>query len=518
MTRPRSRTRREGRSLRWLGLASAAAVLAAFSFSSAARAETLSADQAVAKAAAQSPTLRAALLDAVAAEHAVAAEKGAREPTLSASVSGEYAESISSQGGSSARSDSKSVSSNVALRYTTDIGTSLEAGVSAGANWRGQRTTTSTGSAPINLNPLGPSYSAQAYASARQPLLRGAGTDAVLAPYVQAQAAAKSADLSRDATASQMALDVLSAYWELWYAEQAVAVQEAALAAAQRLVADAKARAETLGTGSKVDVLQFSTSAASIADSLSQARATRASRAIELGRVLGMDPAASTSLKATGAPPAAGDVPPEDFVERAVMERSIELASLRADLDATRSRVAVAEDSGQVRVDLFTTVSAGMLWADDDLPGISLPGGRPAFGVLGGVELELPVGGGRLSADVSRARAQLSAAQARYQARVDSIKAQASSLRVSLEASQQQVELASETARIARELAEAEKQRLLLGTTTSADVVRAEQTAREAELRKLRASVSQATSQLSLEHATGELLEKFASVLSRRSS
>lgn len=500
MTRPRSPSRR------WLA---SAALLAVVSLSHAARAETLSAEEAVGRAATQNPTLRAALLDLTAAHHAVEAEKGARQPTFAASVTGERAEGIASTGQAATRTESLSVSSSAAVRYTTDIGTSLEAGVAGSSSWR---------SAGSSAGVTGPTYTGQAYVTARQPLLRGAGTDVVLAPYAQAQASAVAADKQRDVVASQTALDVLRAYWELWYAEQAVAVQESALVAAQQQVADAKARAETLGTGTRVDVLQFSTSAASIADALSQARANRAARALELGRVLGMDPSLSASLRATGAPPPGGEIPSDEAITRAVTERSNELAAARADLDATRSRVAAAEDADQVRLDAFATVSAGTLWANDSLPGLTLPGGRPAFSVLGGLELELPLGGGRQSADAARARAQLSASQARYQARVDALKAEASSLRVSLKASLEQVELASETARMAGELAQAERQRMLLGTTTSADVVKAEQTAREAELRKLRAAVTQTTSRLELEHATGALLDRFAPAFGGRSS
>ncbi|WP_437806190.1 TolC family protein [Sorangium sp. So ce1078] len=487
------------------------ALIATCSLSSAARAETLTAEQAVGRAASQNPSLRAALLEATAARQAVAAEQGARKPTLSASVTGQYTEAFGGGETGLTRSGSTSVASNVALQYTTDVGTGLEVGASANTSWR-------SGARSPDLNGTGPTYTAEAYVSARQPLLRGAGTDAVLAPVVQAEASAVAAERERDLAASQTALDVLDAYWELWYAEQAIGVQEQALAAAQRQLNDAKARAETLGTGTRVDVLQFSTSAGSIADALSQARATRSARAIALGRSLGMDPGRAASLSPTGAPPSLGALPATDALTRAARERSQELAAMRADLEALRARVSSAEDADQIRLDVFTTASVGTLWADDSLSGLSLPGGRPAFSVLGGLDLELPFGGGRAPADAARARTQLAAAEARYQARAEAIAAEITSLRVTLEAAADQVALATETARLAGELAEAERQRLLLGTSTSADVVKAEQTLREAELRKLRAVVTALTSRFQLDHATGALLDRFASVLPRRSS
>jgi outer membrane protein TolC len=74
------------------------------------------------------------------------------------------------------------------------------------------------------------------------------------------------------------------------------------------------------------------------------------------------------------------------------------------------------------------------------------------------------------------------------------------------------VTLSTQTASSARELAEAERQRLILGTTTAQNVVSAEQTAREAELRRLQALVAQLTTRFQLEHATGTLLSRFATL------
>jgi outer membrane protein TolC len=132
--------------------------------------------------------------------------------------------------------------------------------------------------------------------------------------------------------------------------------------------------------------------------------------------------------------------------------------------------------------------------------------------VIGGVEIELPLGG-RYGADAAAAQADLEASEARYQAELDRVRASVGSLAVNAQAASEQVELATETASAASQLAEAERQRLLLGTTTSRDVVNAEQTSREAELRRLRAIVSQASTRLSLEHSAGILLDRYATAL-----
>lgn len=489
-------------------------------FAGLARAETLSAEQAVSRAAQNNPSLRAALLDARSAQYAVAAERGARDPNFVAAVQGEHSETITRPGLSglaatdqASRSVGNSISTKAAVNYTTDIGTELELGTQTGTTWN---STSWSGTAPLPPNlSIGPQYTAQAYLSARQPLLRGAGSDNQLAPLRQAEAGARGALSRREQAASQTALDVLSAYWQLWYAHRAVQVQEQALGAAERLVSDAKVRATTLGTGSAVDVLQFTTQAASIADELSLARADRAGRAIELGRILALPPRDAIALDAAGDPPEWGPVPPMDQLTAAVASESPLLAALRADIESAQLRVRAARNLDKPRLDVFATGNVGTLW--DDGSNFSVTGGRPTFGVLAGIELELPLGSGRFSADAASAQADLEAAQARYQAEVDSARARVSSLAVNAGAAAEQVELTTQTATAASQLADAERQRLALGTTTSRDVVSAEQTSREAELRRLRAIVSEAGARFELEHTAGTLLDRFAASTGRPS-
>ncbi|MBL8742202.1 MAG: TolC family protein, partial [Myxococcales bacterium] len=239
-------------SARWLG---ALAVLTlSVAVPASASAETLSAEAALRLAAQRNPTLKAALLDTHAAKLATRAEENARVPTFAAAAQGSYSENI----GSDSRTDSESVQGSAAFRFTTDIGTQIETGLESSVGWRNLN---SYGVTSIND---GATTSADAYISVRQPLLRGAGEDSVLASENQARESEKQAELSRDLTASQTALDVMNAYWELWYAEKAVAVQERALELAKKQVADAKTREATLGVGSKLDVLSFSSSEASI--------------------------------------------------------------------------------------------------------------------------------------------------------------------------------------------------------------------------------------------------------------
>jgi outer membrane protein len=477
---------------------STAALAAALSVAPPALAEALSAETALATAARQNHTLRAALLDAQAAKLGVQAEEGARDPVLTAELSAHYGESFNERPNLT-RSAAFEIATDVSVSHTSRLGTFVKVGSNA------SRSTVS------------PEYRASVYAEVVQPLLRGAGADSQLAGLRSAEAAATAEELRRASTASQTALDVLGGYYELWYADQAVLVEQQAFETAERQLKEAQLRETALGTGSRVDVLQFATSAASFADSLSQARAARATRAIELGRLLGLPPERARYLQATDALPELSPPPPVRVLVDGVSARSPELAAARAELVASSVRAEAAADADQPALDLFATASAGGVWADDALPGLELPGTRPAFSFQGGIRLELPIGGGRAEAEAVRARIELAAAQARYQSEVERIRADVSSLSENLSAAAEQVALASETSKRAKELAEAERMRLQLGTTTPSEVVKVEQTARETELRRLRSLVSKLTSQYQLEHASGALLGRFGAVFPEKS-
>jgi outer membrane protein TolC len=223
-----------------------------------------------------------------------------------------------------------------------------------------------------------------------------------------------------------------------------------------------------------------------------------------------MPPAGAQSLLAAGQPPVPPALPRIDQLVNAARDGSAELAAMRAQIEASRQRVVAADDADQVQLDVLASVSMAGLWANDALPGLSLPGSRPAFTALVGLELEIPLGGSRESAEAARARSELNAAEARYDDRVEALEAEIAAMHIALEAAHEQVALATETASIAADLAEAERQRLALGTKTITDLVRAQQTQRESELRRLRTMVTRSISHFTLEQRTGSLLARYA--------
>ncbi|MCC6521886.1 MAG: TolC family protein [Polyangiaceae bacterium] len=471
----------------------------------AARAQPLTADEAVRRAAGGNPTLRGARADLAGARASLEGELGARRPVFFAGVNGHYTERLSGGSDAVARSSEEGTDGEAGIRYTTDIGTALEAGLATGVVWRNSTTTPSGAEATS----VGPSVDGQLYLNARQPLLRGAGTDAVLAPLRDAEVGLTQAERAREQAESELLLAVLTAYYELWYAEEAVSVEEQALAVAQRQYDEAELRQKELGTEAPVDVLSFATQLATGRQSLSNARATRAARAIALGRQLALGAVAARTLDAVTPPPESADPPPLPRLLDDARARSSELAALAAQVEAARIGLASAAASDAPRLDLTATFAMSGLWNDDSLPGLKLPDYRPAFAGTLGLELELPLGGSREAAAHARAAAALESAQARYDARVDALEAEIATGEVESSSAREQAGLAAETARVAGALAEAERQRYALGKNTPNDLVKAQQTEREAALRELRALVDRALANLALEHQTGRLRARY---------
>ncbi len=474
-------------------------------------AEPLTPERAVALAATRNPGLRAALADVEAARHAVAAQRAARGPLLVASASGERTENMVATGQGVTRTEARGLGSDLTLRYTTEIGTTLEAGASGNLAWRSANITpndTSTVS-------LGPNPSAALRVSARQPLLRGGGRDAVLAGLREALAGRTEAERSRDEAASALVRDVLVAYWELWYAQRAVTVQRAALEVARTQHRDARVRAEQLGTAPRTEVLRFASELAAISDSLAQARETQQARALELARLLALPATRAPAPNDTGEPPVDHALPPLQTLLEHARARCSQLRALAASLQGERERLRAAAAEDQTRLDLIASLSAAGLWADDDLPGLDLPGDRPAYSAMLALELELPVGASSLQAAHAAARARVEAARARYEARAQVIDGEVARLRARLALGSERIELSRAMTESAAALAAAERQRLQLGTATSIDVVQAQQADREAELRALRARVDQAQASLELDHLVGALLVRHAGIPAR---
>lgn len=474
-----------------------------------ARAEVLTEGGAVSRAVSASPDLRAAVADLRVASETLTAAEATYRPVFTADVGGGHSESLAATLDGVAPSSVDSVEASAGVGYTAPFGTSVDVTLSAG--WY-RRDVNRDPSATTTLT-LGATYGAGAQLDVAQPLLRGSGTDVGEASIRAARHGRTAAEEARALAASALVRDVVSAYWELWYAEAAVEVQRAARDLAARQLAEAEARADQLGTVARTEALRFATELASLEESLAEAESTRRQRAIELGRLLAVEPTEAVALRVDAAAPPPAERVGAETVAAEAAGRSPELRQLQAQLEATRDQVRVARDATLPRLDLRGSLGVAGLWNDTTISDLSLPDDRPALSGWVGLELELPIGNARAEAELAEAEARAAAAEARLESRRRAISAEAARLVDDLDTARRRLELAEETARVARQLADAEGERLRLGTATTTEVLDAQEGARATELRRLRALVDQASAAAQVAHAVDRLLPRYAASL-----
>ena len=493
------------RSPRFQTLARRLGVVLALATGGGAYAQPLTPDEALRRAAARSPELQAALSDVVAARAGVQIEDRSRDAVLTANAQGAYSESFSDTSEGATLNSTERFAADVSVRTTTSIGTQLTAGFSTSARWQ-----------TINRDPtttagvtLGPTIAAEVSVDVVQPLLRGGGESAVLSSLRVARSQAEQAELEQNEATSRLALDVLSAYWDLWVAEQSLTVERSGLELMLRQKGDMDTRVK-LGTVAEIESLRLASEAASRRQRVTDAEATLADRQMALARLTGIPYAESSSLSTAAAPAGQPTVVGAEATITLALRQSPELARLAAGIEQSKERVRAARNAAETRLDAWANLAAGGLWTEGPPSGLELPGGRPAISALVGLTLELPLGDASADARLDQARANLRSATLRQDARIETLSLEVARLHRSLQAAKDAVRTAAETAEIAKRLAEHEEQKLKLGTSLIIDLVSAQQAGREAELTRLRAQAEAERLALQLDHLTGTLFSRIA--------
>src|SRR5690606_26983185 len=190
-----------------------------------------------------------------------------------------------------------------------------------------------------------------------QPFWRGSGRKVVEAALRQARGAEAEALRSAERAASQLVRDVLVAWWELWYAEEALRIEEEALRLAERQ-RDETRRRVGLGTAAPVSVLTFETRVAEREEGVANALRQRQERALALAAQLG-----DLSLSISAGPPSLPLVPlPEqESVRKMAAERAPEVREAEASLDLASLRAEVLADPFRPRLDVQGFAEVGGL-------------------------------------------------------------------------------------------------------------------------------------------------------------
>jgi len=454
----------------------------------------------------ESPSQQAATLDRRAADESLEAAEHERTPVFRAALGGGSDSSFGAEVFGVAPDVDGSVDLDLGLGWTSAVGTSLDVAVTG--SWATRDATRDD--TESNLDTFSSSYGAGASLRLTQPLLRGAGRDVGEARERSAQLAVTTAGYAFDATTSRLISDVLTAYWELWYAREALAVNRDALELAQRQLDEAQTQVDTLGTMARVDALRFASELATIEEELAQAESDIRTRSVELGRLLGMTPEDALDLQPVSTTPEHDEDMTVDEALELARSQSSDVLQAEADLESARDHVVVARDGTLPRLDLTASLSMGGLWNDSSAASGYQPNNDLGVTGMVGLTLELPLGNGQARAELSEARIRLDASELRLEATERQIEAETVTAVERLDTARRGVELAGRSEEISRELAQAEQESLRLGTTTTYQVLESQASLRRAELRRLRALVDQTKAAVSLQHLTGQLLLDYA--------
>ena len=402
--------------------------------------------------------------------------------------------------------ESKNYTGGVDLSRHTALGTDLKLRLEG---WRqtNQSTFLDSSTMPPSLltYTLGPAYGTTLKFSLTQPLLRGAGRDVYYAELDAARVSRASARSARDQVASQLLLDVLTAYWELHYDTRAVEIQlrSLELAKAQR---DETAMRVTTGSVAPVDVLGFETTIATIEEDLASANGEAEKQLAELARLIG-DPGLTGYAAADTSSPLPEPGQPAEDVKQRTLAVSFELAQQRAAVELATVQARTADESYRPKLDLDAYVQAQGLGNKSLGPMFDQVSGLGAVSAHIGLTYQAALDGTQRNRERERALMAVQSAELRLAAIEQRLAADVEKALTREASSRKRIALADATLGIAKQQFEAETQRFRTGSATALQVREAENTVRSAELRASRARADWMQASLTLEHLSGRLLE-----------
>lgn len=460
-----------------------------------ARAETLTERAAVEHTLARQPSLQAAISDVARTAQSIRAQSSRYRPSLllDAGLNAERTPGLDAGGGTNATT-SKSLVLGADLVQPLAWGTQFDLRVEHRL---------------VDTAPPAPATESTGHGlllrlGVTQPLLRGFGTRVGEAELRAARLDRVAAEAARDATANDTLSATLQAYWELWYARRALAIERAALALATTSRDDAVRRVEA-GAAAPLERLTYETRLAEHAQAVDAAELSvyRAVRALQ--RAMG-DDAPSPAWTQDEAPPSPREAPEAADVRARVLQSAPALRAPQAEVERAEDRLRTAGEATRPRLDLAAWVQLQGLGNEAEGPAFTQVGGLDNPGAHVGLVFELPLSGERNDAERAAAKLAVPAARARLEASLQSAATEAQIQRETLARARRQGELAAQTAALAAQSVEAQQKRVASGAGVPLEVREAEDALRRARLAEERARVDAAVADVRLAAATGELL------------
>lgn len=475
-------------------------------FSTAALAQPLTEQAAVDATLRGNATLRAAMTDAKQSAENVRAESARYRPRLLLDGTGttQQTPNLNTSGGTTTQS-SQSLVFGAELAQTFSFGTTLDLRVE-------NRITRSSGplfGGSTDLFTLGPGYGLSARLSVTQPLLRGFGDEVGLAALRTELLNRKESERARDGTASESLSATLQAYWELWYAQRALGIQQEAREFAKQQVDEAR-RKVSAGSAADFDVLTWETRLAELEQNVLSAQVNVTQRTVELRRAVGEGGSLAALDVSASTPPALRPVDGEAVLQQA-QQASYSIARLQLSLERAETTLRSAADATRPRLDAQAWVQT------QGLGNQSYEGTFQQLGAFSnvsgnvGLTFELPLSGEQHEAQLGAARLAVTAARERLEAARQQALADTQVELSTLSQAVQNITLAETSAEVSERSAEAQRRRLKNGAATSLEVREAEDALRRARLSVERERINAVKAQVRLAHLTGNLLPTWSS-------
>lgn len=498
-------------SRRWLTWLVASAGLASSGLAAAqTTSRNLSEQDVVASAVRKNPTLHVALLRASQSRYSVKAEEALYVPVFDASAGYLHSRTptLAAEGGTRVSTvDTFDVAAGVSKPFAF--------GTVVSATLRGQRSSrfTSNQLSTLTGTASGPSYALVGELGLIQPLLRGRGTDVGEASLRQAKLVLGANELAAQESASALLSSVVGAYWELWYAAEAVRIYEQSRDLARTQQEEAKQQVQS-GALAPASALPYATQTAELEEAVLAARTELRQRELTLAQLLGEPRTVGASIVAADTPePETADDPVEARAVNEALESSYSRKQLQAQLALAKDQLKISGDPLRPRLDLDAYVQA------QGLGDRSVPDAAEQFGKLEavsahvGLTFETPFTDTRRNAQVQSAQLAAHMTEKQLEENELAIRSGVASALTRRRSAREKLVLSSETERVAQAQADAERARFEAGGSIAILVQQAEDSLRQAQLRSRRAKIDLVLADLELAEVRGQLLARYASAV-----
>ena len=357
-----------------------------------------------------------------------------------------------------------------------------------------------------------PSFGANMTLQYTQPLLRGFRTDSRRTQLVVSRINREISDIDLEQTVVNTLADVSLAYWDLVYARAAVGVQRQALALAEQLVQDNRARVE-VGTMAPIDVVQAQSEAAARRQLLALAIETqRTSELVLKELIVGGTSDELWDAEINPTDPPRIEATPIELQEaiRGALDRRTDVSRARRQLDINEATVDNLRNSTLPALDLVGSyqltgqggprrVPAGNSFEDIfGGTGGMIPGGyRDALHSIAdadypiwNVQLQMtyPLGRSADRAAYERARLELQQNRAQIRRIELRISSEVTNAALRIESIRERIDAAMASRELAEQQLQAEESKFEVGLSTNFFVLQSQRdlaTAQDAELRAI---------------------------------